>query len=84
MDASNGKLTSDVEGFIGKDATVLIIRRILVKYRLEADESKREMIERVHEMHAHYCPVARSLEGSIEIETRLEIVEHSVRADIGS
>jgi uncharacterized OsmC-like protein len=74
VDASNGKLTGDVEGFVGKDGKVLIIRRIVVTYRLEAEESKRELIERVHEMHAHFCPVARSLEGSIEIETRLEIV----------
>jgi len=63
-----------VRGDIGKDGKVLIIRRIHVAYRLEADEEHRETIERVHGFHAEFCPVARSIQGCIEIETELEMV----------
>jgi uncharacterized OsmC-like protein len=34
----------------------------------------RETIERVHEIHAKHCAVARSLEGAIAISTNLELV----------
>lgn len=54
---------------------VLILRRIHVKYQLEADESQRETIERVHDMHKKYCPVYRSITPSIEITTELELVQ---------
>ncbi len=63
-----------MRGDIGKDGKVLIIRRIHVAYRLEADEEHRETIERVHGFHAEFCPVARSIQGCIEIETELEMV----------
>ena len=55
------------------DEKVLILKSIRVTYRLRAAAEHRETIERVHGMHARHCPVARSLEGGIEIETRLEI-----------
>jgi organic hydroperoxide reductase OsmC/OhrA len=37
-------------------------------------EDRREETERVHEFHARFCPVARSLEGGIEVRTELELV----------
>jgi uncharacterized OsmC-like protein len=67
-------LKAEVRGEIGKDGKVLVIRRIHVAYRLEADEEHRETIERVHGFHAGFCPVARSIENCIEIETELELV----------
>lgn len=67
-------MTAEVEGEIELDGKVLVIRRIHVRYRLRAAEEKRETIERVHEMHAAHCPVARSLEGAIEIRTSFELV----------
>ena len=50
---------------------MLVIKRIHVTYHLEADEEHRETVERVHELHAEFCPVARSISGCIEIETKL-------------
>lgn len=67
-------MTSEVEGEIELDDGVLVIRRIHTHYRLRAAEELRETIERVHEMHADHCPVARSLRGAIEIETSFELV----------
>ena len=53
---------------------VLVIRRITVHYRLAVPEDRREEVERVHAFHARFCPVARSLEGGIEVRTELELV----------
>jgi organic hydroperoxide reductase OsmC/OhrA len=51
---------------------VLVIERITVRYRLPVPEDRREEAERVHGFHARACPVARSLEGGIEVRTELE------------
>ena len=51
-----------------------MIRRITVRYRLPVPEERRAEAERVHGFHARACPVARSLEGAIEIRTELELV----------
>jgi organic hydroperoxide reductase OsmC/OhrA len=53
---------------------VLVIKRITVEYRLAVPEERRADAQRVHGFHARFCPVARSLAGSIEINTRLELV----------
>lgn len=74
MDASNGKLVSETVGEIETDGGVLMIRRIHVNYKLRAPESARETIERVHNMHADRCPVAKSLRPAIAISTSLEIL----------
>ena len=53
---------------------MLVIRRITVAYRLEGvPDEQREEVERVHGFHARFCPVARSLEGGIEIRTHLQL-----------
>lgn len=51
-----------------------MVRRIEVTYRLRAPEDKRPEIERVLAFHAEKCPVARTLSGCVEIETRLELI----------
>ncbi len=61
-------------GEVFDEEGVLVIRRITVCYRLRVAAEQREVAERVHGMHARFCPVARSLEGGIEEETRLELV----------
>jgi organic hydroperoxide reductase OsmC/OhrA len=53
---------------------VLVIRRITVHYRLAVPDDRREDAERVHGFHARFCPVARSLEGAIDLRTELELV----------
>ena len=58
-----------MRGEVGKDDGVLVIRRVHVTYHLAAGEGDREMVERVHGMHAEYCPVYRTLESAFEITT---------------
>ena len=52
---------------------MLVIKRIHVKYRLKIDAGNRDKAERVMKAHVAYCPVARSLAGSIDITTELEM-----------
>jgi uncharacterized OsmC-like protein len=52
---------------------VLLIKRIHVKYFLKIEEDHIETAERVHDMHADFCPVARSVKDSIAISTELNI-----------
>ena len=53
---------------------MLVLKRIHVRYRLEASDGDREMIERVHGFHAKFCPVYRSISAAVDITTSLEIV----------
>ena len=66
-------LRSEVTGQIGKDGRVLLIKSIHVKYYLKTDKDNIETAERVHDMHADFCPVARSIKDSIAISTELVI-----------
>jgi len=49
-----------------------VIRRIHVTYYLKADLDKREAAERVHDFHADFCPVARTIKGCVDISTELQ------------
>jgi uncharacterized OsmC-like protein len=63
-----------VRGEIEKtDDGVIVVRRIHVRYRLQADPGKRGVIDRVLSFHVAKCPVARTLEGAVEITTELEL-----------
>ncbi len=64
-------LTSETRGEVEKDGRVLIIKRIHVTYHLKIAHEHRETAERVHEFHADFCPVARSIRDSIDITTEL-------------
>lgn len=53
---------------------VLVLERITVRYRLRGvAPDRRGVVERVHAVHARGCPVARSLEGGIDVRTQLEL-----------
>jgi uncharacterized OsmC-like protein len=66
---------ADVTGEIEKtEDGVIVARRIHVHYRLKADPGKQEAIDRVLGFHASKCPVARTLEGCVEITTDLELL----------
>jgi organic hydroperoxide reductase OsmC/OhrA len=52
----------------------LVIKRIRVHYRVQVPGDKRPEAERAHAVHQRGCPVARSIGGSIDIETVLELV----------
>lgn len=56
------------------DDKVLVIRRITVRYRLTVAEDQREEAKRVHGFHARFCPVARSIDGAIDVRTELELI----------
>ena len=60
-----------------KEENVMILKRIHVTYRLRVDEAQRGAAQRVHDFHARYCPVARSIGGSVAITT--ELVFHEKR-----
>jgi organic hydroperoxide reductase OsmC/OhrA len=53
---------------------VLVIKRIRVHYRVPVAEDKRAEAERAHAVHERACPVARSIGGSIDIQTELEMI----------
>lgn len=77
MDAGSGRLYSEARGEIVADDGVLVVRRIEVTYHLRAPADQRPVIERVLGVHAGHCPVARTLEGCVEIVTRLELEPES-------
>ncbi len=51
-----------------------MIKCIHVRYRLSVSNERREETERVHSFHARFCPVARSLDGAIDITTELQLI----------
>jgi uncharacterized OsmC-like protein len=51
---------------------VLVVKRITATFHLVAAESDRETMERVLEVYADGCPVARSIKDSIEIKSELD------------
>lgn len=69
-------LTAVARGEVeAEDDGVLVLRRVVLHYRLVLDGAQREMAEEVHTAHAARCPNARSVAGAIRIDSELEIVE---------
>ncbi|MCH7522891.1 MAG: OsmC family protein [Chloroflexi bacterium] len=71
--AGQGLLSSEAVGEIEKDGNVLVVKRIHVTYHLKLAPDQREAAQRVLEFHADFCPVARTLRGSVEITTSVEM-----------
>jgi uncharacterized OsmC-like protein len=61
---------------------VLVIKRICVSYQLRVSAEQHETARRVHGFHADYCPVARSVNDSIEISTELEVLDWGAQEDV--
>ncbi len=63
-------------GEIENEGGVLVLRRIHVHYKLRVPDPDevRDTVARVLEMHVGKCPIAKSLEGAIEITTDVEFV----------
>ena len=74
MQLREGDLAGQVTGEIHSDDSVLVIRSIHVVYELQIADEHRETAARVLDFHARFCPVARTLEGSVEITTELRFV----------
>jgi uncharacterized OsmC-like protein len=65
-------------GEIVLEDKTLVIERITVTYRLRGvADDRRDEVERVHGFHARFCPVARSIDGGIDVRTQLELVPSS-------
>jgi len=77
IDASNDKLTAQVRGEVELEEGVLVIRRIHVHLSIEASESARDTIERVHGMYAMRCPLYRTLRSAIRMTSSYTIVQPS-------
>lgn len=74
VDASNGKLIAEASGEVEVEDGVLVLRRIKVSYQLCAPRESHEIASRAHAFHKRFCPVYRSIEGSIEISTELSFI----------
>jgi uncharacterized OsmC-like protein len=74
IDAKQGRLTADVRGEIESDDGVLVIRRVHVQFHLQAPESVRETVERVHGVYQDKCPVYRTLRPAMEITSACELL----------
>jgi uncharacterized OsmC-like protein len=48
-----------------------VVKRISVVYHLRLDPQKRQAAVRAHDLHANYCPVARTIRDCVEIHTEL-------------
>jgi uncharacterized OsmC-like protein len=63
----------DARGEVEKEGRVLIVKRIFVDYHLKLAAENREAAMRAHELHADFCPIARTLKGCVQITTRLHM-----------
>jgi len=66
-------LSSQALGEIETEDKVLVVRRIHVTYHLKLEPEQRDAAERAHQVHAEYCPVARTIRDCVDITTRLEM-----------
>ena len=66
---------ADVVGEVETEGKVLVVKRIRITFHLAAHEGDRETIERVVQVYADSCPVARSIRDSIEITSELDLTE---------
>ncbi len=64
---------ADTTGEVETESKVLVVKRINQTFHLTADEKDRETIERVLQVYADSCPVARSIKDSIEITSELNL-----------
>ena len=60
-------------GEVETEKKILVVKRIKQTFHLTADEKDREKIERVIKVYADSCPIARSVKGSIEITSELDL-----------
>lgn len=75
IDSAGDRLTADALGEVVVDPDgVLRLRKITVRYTLQAPEDTRESAERANAHHAAHCPNARSVAAAIEIVTELDFV----------
>ncbi len=60
-------------GEVETEGKVLVLERITTTFHLTAEEKDHEKIERALRVYADGCPVARSVKGSIEIASEVDL-----------
>jgi organic hydroperoxide reductase OsmC/OhrA len=70
---SSENLSAETMGEVEVERKVLVIKRIKQVFHVTVDGEDRETIERVLEVYADGCPVARSVKESIEISSDLDL-----------
>jgi len=81
IDASNGRLTSEVTGEVETEEGVLVIRRIHVAMRLVAPEQVKETVERVHGLYPMRCPLYRTLHKAIQLTSSFTLAPPEAEVD---
>jgi organic hydroperoxide reductase OsmC/OhrA len=66
-------LHADTIGEVEVEGKILVVKRIRQVLHLTASEDDRKTIERLVSVYADSCPVARSIKGSIEISSELDL-----------
>jgi organic hydroperoxide reductase OsmC/OhrA len=74
---ASSRLVAEARGEVEKEEGVLVIRRIHVRYHLQASEQASATVDRVHGMHHGFCPVYRTLSGCVEITTEIVLEPES-------
>lgn len=70
------RLTSEAEADIEVGQGVRVMKRIRMHYRVRGvTDDTREAAERAHAVHVCACGIARAVQGSVEITTRMELVD---------
>ncbi|MFJ4437886.1 OsmC family protein [Streptomyces sp. NPDC088923] len=71
---ADGELTAEGTGSLVVDGGVIRVQAIHVVYTLALGEGVDEAkARRAHEVHARYCPVARSIGGCVEITSEITL-----------
>jgi organic hydroperoxide reductase OsmC/OhrA len=60
-------------GEVETEKKILVVKRIKQTFHLVAEEKDREKIERVIQVYADSCPVARSIKDCIEITSEFDL-----------
>ena len=73
--AGGGRLRAEADGEVELEGSVLVIKRVHVRYLLTVDaDVDLAVVERVHGFHVARCPVARSIGDAIAITTEFTTV----------
>ena len=68
------RLTAEGDGEVEVEDGVMVMRRVVVRYRLRVEGDKRAAAERAHAHHVGACGVARSVVPALDIRTEIDLV----------
>jgi organic hydroperoxide reductase OsmC/OhrA len=68
-------ISAEVEGVNDLDNGNILLKRILVHYKLRIPAGTRETVDRLLGKHQDKCPTAQSLRGAVEVSWTADITE---------